>query len=57
MVVSIQAKKISSSVFKESVAFMEKRYELMSLTQISSWEGTLHYGMTPKFILVDEWAL
>ena len=39
MVVFIQAKKISSNVFKENVAFMEKRYELMSTSpKFQNWE-------------------
>ena len=43
--------------FKENVAFMEKRYELMSSSPIfQAGKNFTHYGMTPKFILVDEWA-
>lgn len=43
--------------FKESVAFMEKRYELMSTSpKFQAGKNFTHYGMTPKFILVDEWA-
>lgn len=43
--------------FKENVAFMEKRYELMSSSRkFQAGKNFTHYGMTPKFILVDEWA-
>lgn len=43
--------------FKENVAFMEKRYELMSTSpKLQAGKNFTHYGMTPKFILVDEWA-
>lgn len=43
--------------FKENVAFMEKRYELMSRSpKFQAGKNFTHYGMTPKFILVDEWA-
>lgn len=43
--------------FKENVAFMEKRYELMSNSpRFQAGKNFTHYGMTPKFILVDEWA-
>ena len=43
--------------FKENVAFMEKRYELMSTSRkFQAGKNFTHYGMTPKFILVDEWA-
>lgn len=43
--------------FKENVAFMEKRYELMSSSpKFQAGKNFTHYGMTPKFILVDEWA-
>ena len=43
--------------FKENVAFMEKRYELMSNSpKFQAGKNFTHYGMTPKFILVDEWA-
>lgn len=43
--------------FKENVAFMEKRYELMSTSpNFQAGKNFTHYGMTPKFILVDEWA-
>ena len=43
--------------FKENVAFMEKRYELMSTsTKFQAGKNFTHYDMTPKFILVDEWA-
>ena len=43
--------------FKENVAFMEKRYELMSTSpKFQAGKNFTHYGMTPKFILVDEWA-
>ena len=36
--------------FKENVTFMEKRYKFQA------GKNFTHYGMTPKFILVDEWA-
>ena len=43
--------------FKDNVAFMEKRYELMSTSpKFQAGKNFTHYGMTPKFILVDEWA-
>lgn len=43
--------------FKENVAFMEKRYELMSTSpNFQAGKNFTYYGMTPKFILVDEWA-
>ena len=43
--------------FKENVAFMEKRYELMSRSpKFQAGKNFTHYDMTPKFILVDEWA-
>lgn len=43
--------------FKENVAFMEKRYELMSTSpKFQAGKNFTHYDMTPKFILVDEWA-
>lgn len=43
--------------FKENVAFMEKRYELMSSSpKFQAGKNFTHYDMTPKFILVDEWA-
>lgn len=43
--------------FKENVDFMEKRYELMSMSpKFQAGKNFTHYGMTPKFILVDEWA-
>ena len=43
--------------FKENVAFMEKRYDLMSTSpKFQAGKNFTHYGMTPKFILVDEWA-
>ena len=43
--------------FKENVVFMEKRYELMSNSpKFQAGKNFTHYGMTPKFILVDEWA-
>ena len=43
--------------FKENVAFMEKRYELMSNSpKFQAGKNFTHYDMTPKFILVDEWA-
>ena len=43
--------------FKENVTFMEKRYELMSTSpNFQAGKNFTHYGMTPKFILVDEWA-
>lgn len=43
--------------FKENVAFMEKRYELMSTSpKFQAGKNFTHHGMTPKFILVDEWA-
>ena len=43
--------------FKENVAFMERRYELMSTSpKFQAGKNFTHYGMTPKFILVDEWA-
>ena len=43
--------------FKENVDFMEKRYELMSTSpKFQAGKNFTHYGMTPKFILVDEWA-
>jgi len=43
--------------FKENVAFMEKRYELMSTSpKFQAGKNFTYYGMTPKFILVDEWA-
>ena len=43
--------------FKENVAFMEKRYELMSTSpKFQAVKNFTHYGMTPKFVLVDEWA-
>ena len=43
--------------FKENVAFMEKRYELMSNSpKFQAGKNFTHYGMTPKFVLVDEWA-
>ena len=43
--------------FKENVAFMEKRYELMSKShKFQAGKNFTHYGMTPKFVLVDEWA-
>ncbi|WP_211181078.1 FtsK/SpoIIIE domain-containing protein [Streptococcus salivarius] len=43
--------------FKENLAFMEKRYELMSTSpKFQAGKNFTHYGMTPKFILVDEWA-
>lgn len=43
--------------FKENVTFMEKRYELMSNSpKFQAGKNFTHYGMTPKFILVDEWA-
>ena len=36
---------------------MEKRYELMSNSpKFQAGKNFTHYGMTPKFILVDEWA-
>ena len=43
--------------FKENVAFMEKRYELMSSSpKFQAGKNFTHYDMTPKFVLVDEWA-
>lgn len=43
--------------FKENVVFMETRYELMSTSpNFQAGKNFTHYGMTPKFILVDEWA-
>lgn len=43
--------------FKDNVVFMEKRYELMSNSpKFQAGKNFTHYGMTPKFILVDEWA-
>ena len=43
--------------FKENVTFMEKRYELMSNSpKFQAGKNFTHYGMTPKFVLVDEWA-
>lgn len=43
--------------FKDNVVFMEKRYELMSTSpKFQAGKNFTHYGMTPKFILVDEWA-
>ena len=43
--------------FKENVTFMEKRYELMSNSpKFQAGKNFTHYGMIPKFILVDEWA-
>ena len=43
--------------FKENVAFMEKRYELMSTSpKFQAGKNFTHYGMIAKFILVDEWA-
>ena len=43
--------------FKENVIFMEKRYELMSNSpKFQAGKNFTHYGMTPKFVLVDEWA-
>ena len=43
--------------FKENVVFMEKRYELMSNSpKFQAGKNFTHYDMTPKFILVDEWA-
>lgn len=43
--------------FKDNVAFMEKRYELMSTSpKFQAGKNFTHYDMTPKFILVDEWA-
>lgn len=43
--------------FKENVDFMEKRYELMSSSpKFQAGKNFTHYGMTPKFVLVDEWA-
>lgn len=43
--------------FKENVDFMEKRYELMSTSpKFQAGKNFTHYDMTPKFILVDEWA-
>lgn len=43
--------------FKENVEFMEKRYELMSTSpKFQAGKNFTHYGMKPKFILVDEWA-
>lgn len=43
--------------FKENVTFMEKRYELMSNSpKFQAGKNFTHYDMTPKFILVDEWA-
>ena len=43
--------------FKENVAFMEKRYELMSTSpKFQAGKNFTHYGMIPKFVLVDEWA-
>ena len=43
--------------FKENVAFMEKRYKLMSSSpKFQAGRNFTHYDMTPKFILVDEWA-
>ena len=43
--------------FIENVAFMEKRYELMSTSpKFQAGKNFTYYGMTPKFILVDEWA-
>lgn len=43
--------------FKENVTFMEKRYELMSKShKFQAGKNFTHYGMTPKFVLVDEWA-
>lgn len=43
--------------FKENVTFMEKRYEVMSTSpKFQAGKNFTHYGMTPKFILVDEWA-
>lgn len=43
--------------FKDNVIFMEKRYELMSNSpKFQAGKNFTHYGMTPKFILVDEWA-
>lgn len=43
--------------FKENVTFMEKRYEVMSTSpKFQAGKNFTYYGMTPKFILVDEWA-
>lgn len=51
------SKKDIIQCFKENVAFMEKRYELMSNSpKFQAGKNFTHYGMTPKFILVDEWA-
>lgn len=51
------SKKDIIQCFKENVAFMEKRYELMSTSpKFQAGKNFTHYGMTPKFILVDEWA-
>ena len=51
------SKEVIIQCFKENVAFMEKRYELMSTSpKFQAGKNFTHYGMTPKFILVDEWA-
>lgn len=43
--------------FRENVAFMEKRYELMaSSPRFQAGKNFTHYGMKPKFVLVDELA-
>lgn len=43
--------------FKENVAFMEKRYELMaSSPHFQAGKNFTHYGMKPKFVLIDELA-
>ena len=43
--------------FKDNVAFMEKRYKLMSTSpKFQAGKNFTHYDMIPKFILVDEWA-
>lgn len=45
------------SCFRENVAFMEKRYELMaSSPRFQAGKNFTHYGMKPKFVLVDELA-
>lgn len=43
--------------FRENVAFMEKRYEIMSSSPLfQAGKNFTHYGMKPKFVLVDEVA-
>lgn len=43
--------------FRQNVAFMEKRYEIMSSSPLfQAGKNFTHYGMKPKFVLVDEVA-